>query len=164
MRFTDEIRAALAGARILHLDGTQYENALRAARLAKELGITVSLDACSMQEDNEKNWELASLADILIANEKYPRRLTGKDSVEEALAVMAKLGPKAFEQCAGFMRIQGGDNPLDGTSVHPESYEAAKTLLERFGIPPGGDCGRRIKGDQQKSSGLQEDGGRAGTW
>ena len=46
---------------------------------------------------------------------------------------VAKLGPKAFEQCAGFMRITGGENPLDGTSVHPESYEAAGKLLARLG-------------------------------
>lgn len=49
------------------------------------------------------------------------------------LLKVAKLGPKAYEQCAGFMRIQGGNNPLDGTSVHPESYEAAKTLLKKLG-------------------------------
>ena len=46
---------------------------------------------------------------------------------------MPKLGPKAFEQCAGFLRIQGGKNPLDATSVHPESYQAAETLLARLG-------------------------------
>lgn len=49
------------------------------------------------------------------------------------LLKVAKLGPKAYEQCAGFMRIQGGKNPLDGTSVHPESYEAATRLLELMG-------------------------------
>lgn len=49
------------------------------------------------------------------------------------LLKVAKLGPKAYEQCAGFMRIQGGKNPLDSTSVHPESYEAAKTLLKKLG-------------------------------
>ena len=52
------------------------------------------------------------------------------------LLKVAKLGPKAYEQCAGFLRIQGGKNPLDGTSVHPESYGAAKTLLERLGYKP----------------------------
>lgn len=65
-----------------------------------------------MQEDNEKNWELASLADILIANEKYPRRLTGKDSVEEALAVMAKLGPRRYwlqPRAAGAAGMSGTD-------------------------------------------------------
>ena len=49
---------------------------------------------------------------------------------------MPKLGPKAFEQCAGFMRIQGGTNPLDSTGVHPESYEAAEKLLKRQGFKP----------------------------
>ena len=50
------------------------------------------------------------------------------------LLKVAKLGPKAFEQCAGFMRISGGENPLDGTSVHPESYAAATKVLERQGF------------------------------
>lgn len=49
------------------------------------------------------------------------------------LLKVAKLGPKAYEQCAGFMRIQGGKNPLDTTSVHPESYKAAEALLKRLG-------------------------------
>jgi uncharacterized protein len=52
------------------------------------------------------------------------------------LLKISKLGPKAYEQCAGFMRIQGGKNPLDGTSVHPESYEAAKKLLVKLGFEP----------------------------
>ena len=47
---------------------------------------------------------------------------------------MAKLGPKAYEQCAGFMLIQGGKNPLDATAVHPESYRAADALLSRLGF------------------------------
>ena len=49
------------------------------------------------------------------------------------LLKVAKLGPKAFEQCAGFTRISGGRNPLDATSVHPESYKAAEALLTRLG-------------------------------
>ncbi len=49
------------------------------------------------------------------------------------LLKVAKLGPKAFEQCAGFTRISGGKNPLDATSVHPESYKAAEALLVRLG-------------------------------
>ncbi len=52
------------------------------------------------------------------------------------LLKVAKLGPKAFEQCAGFMRIQGGKNPLDATGVHPESYEAAEKLLKKQGYKP----------------------------
>lgn len=52
------------------------------------------------------------------------------------LLKVPKLGPKAYEQCAGFMRIHGGKNPLDGTSVHPESYDAAKKLLKKLGYEP----------------------------
>ena len=62
------------------------------------------------------------------------REENGKFSNRKQLLKVAKLGPKAFEQCAGFMRIQGGDNPLDGTSVHPETYEAAEKLLKKQGF------------------------------
>ena len=61
------------------------------------------------------------------------REENGKFENRKALLKVPKLGPKAFEQCAGFMRIQGGENPLDGTSVHPESYEAATKLLTKQG-------------------------------
>lgn len=57
----------------------------------------------------------------------------GRFSDRKELLKVAKLGPKAFEQCAGFMRIQNGNNPLDATSVHPESYEAAEQLLKSMG-------------------------------
>ena len=50
---------------------------------------------------------------------------------------MAKLGPKAFEQCAGFLRVSGGDNPLDNTGVHPESYAAAQKLVKLCGYGSG---------------------------
>lgn len=62
------------------------------------------------------------------------REENGKFASRKQLLKVAKLGPKAFEQCAGFMRIQGGDNPLDGTSVHPETYEAAAKLLKKQGF------------------------------
>ena len=61
------------------------------------------------------------------------RETNGRFTNRKQLLKVAKLGPKAFEQCAGFMRIAGGDNPLDATSVHPESYEAAGKLLELLG-------------------------------
>lgn len=61
------------------------------------------------------------------------REENGAFKTRKQLLKVAKLGPKAFEQCAGFMRITGGEEPLDGTSVHPESYEAAKKLLETLG-------------------------------
>ena len=58
---------------------------------------------------------------------------------------MDKLGPKAYEQCAGFMRITGGKNPLDGTSVHPESYGAALALLDKLGFAPQDITGGGLK-------------------
>ena len=61
------------------------------------------------------------------------REENGKFESRAELLKVAKLGPKAYEQCAGFMRIADGKNPLDGTSVHPESYEAATKLLEKLG-------------------------------
>lgn len=61
------------------------------------------------------------------------REENGRFTDRRQLLKVAKLGPKAFEQCAGFMRISGGKNPLDATSVHPESYEAAAALLKRLG-------------------------------
>lgn len=62
------------------------------------------------------------------------RETNGRFNNRKQLLKVAKLGPKAFEQCAGFMRILDGENPLDATSVHPESYDAALKLLEKLGI------------------------------
>ncbi len=62
------------------------------------------------------------------------REENGEFTDRRQLLKVAKLGPKAYEQCAGFMRITGGENPLDATSVHPESYEAAQKLLEKQGF------------------------------
>lgn len=61
------------------------------------------------------------------------REENGRFSNRKQLLKVAKLGPKAFEQCAGFMRISKSDHPLDGTSVHPESYQVAQMLLKKLG-------------------------------
>ncbi len=58
------------------------------------------------------------------------REENGAFSTRRELLKVAKLGPKAYEQCAGFLRIRGGKNPLDATSVHPESYKAAEALFK----------------------------------
>jgi uncharacterized protein len=58
------------------------------------------------------------------------REENGPFSNRKQLLKVPKLGAKAFEQCAGFLRIPGGENPLDNTAVHPESYDAAKRLIE----------------------------------
>ena len=78
---------------------------------------------------------------IVIYREENGRFTSRKD-----LLKVAKLGPKAFEQCAGFMRISGGSNPLDATSVHPESYEAASRLLEKLGYTPEDIAGGKLAG------------------
>ena len=62
------------------------------------------------------------------------REENGKFKSREELLKVPKLGPKAYEQCAGFLRIADGDNPLDATSVHPESYEATLKLMDKLGI------------------------------
>ena len=64
------------------------------------------------------------------------REENGRFQSRKELMKVSKLGPKAFEQCAGFLRITGGKDPLDATSVHPESYEAARKLLEKMGMKP----------------------------
>lgn len=70
----------------------------------------------------------------------------GRFNTRKELLKVAKLGPKAFEQCAGFMRITGGKNPLDATSVHPESYEAAEKLLAKQGFSVQDIAGGKLTG------------------
>ena len=73
------------------------------------------------------------------------REENGAFTDRKQLLKVAKLGPKAYEQCAGFMRITGGKNPLDGTSVHPESYGAALALLKELGFAPQDIAGGGLK-------------------
>ena len=72
---------------------------------------------------------VAGISPVVSKNILNYREKNGKFSKREELLKVAKLGPKAFEQCAGFLRIPGGVNPLDNTGVHPESYEAAEKYL-----------------------------------
>lgn len=76
---------------------------------------------------------ISGISKVIAKNIVAYREENGAFTARSQLLKVAKLGPKAYEQCAGFMRIQGGKNPLDGTSVHPESYDAAKKLLEKLG-------------------------------
>ena len=94
---------------------------------------------------------IAGITKTIARNIVAYREENGAFTDRKQLLKVAKLGPKAFEQCAGFMRITGGKNPLDTTSVHPESYHAAQALLSRLGYRPeditgGGlrDLGRKI--------------------
>ena len=77
---------------------------------------------------------ISGISSAIAKNIVVYREENGRFTDRRELLKVPKLGPKAYEQCAGFMRIQGGVNPLDGTGVHPESYEAAEKLLEKQGF------------------------------
>ena len=89
---------------------------------------------------------ISGISSAIAKNIVAYREENGRFVSRKQLLKVAKLGPKAFEQCAGFMRIQGGDNPLDGTSVHPESYEAAEKLLDRQGFRTEDISGGKLTG------------------
>ena len=77
---------------------------------------------------------VSGITPVIAKNIVAYREENGRFQSRRQLLKVAKLGPKAFEQCAGFLRIKGGDDPLHGTSLHPESYEAAKNLLKKQGF------------------------------
>ncbi len=89
---------------------------------------------------------ISGISSTLAKNIVAYREENGRFTDRRKLLKVAKLGPKAFEQCAGFMRIQGGDNPLDATGVHPESYEAAEKLLKKQGFRPEDIIGGKLAG------------------
>ena len=77
---------------------------------------------------------VSGISKVLAANIVNYREANGAFKDRRQLLNVPKLGPKAFEQCAGFLRITGGSNPLDATGVHPESYEATGKLLKGLGL------------------------------
>ena len=77
---------------------------------------------------------ISGISKVVAKNIVDYRETNGRFTNRKQLLKVAKLGPKAYEQCAGFMRIQGGDNPLDATSVHPESYGAVEQILTKTGL------------------------------
>ena len=76
---------------------------------------------------------ISGISKTLAKNIVAYREENGRFRSRKELLKVAKLVPKAFEQCAGFLRIAGGEEPLDNTGVHPESYKAARLLLEKTG-------------------------------
>ena len=116
----------------------QYQHDMNQKKLSETLGGVVEDSVNKVGVD--LNTASASLLEYISGISKAVakniidyRETNGRFTNRKQLLKVSKLGPKAFEQCAGFMRISGGDNPLDATSVHPESYEAAKKLLEVMG-------------------------------
>jgi len=91
-----------------------------------KVGVDVNTASASLLE------YIAGISKAVAKNIVVYREENGRFRNRKELLKVPKLGPKAFEQCAGFMRIQDGENPLDATSVHPESYEAAEKLLQKL--------------------------------
>ena len=116
----------------------QYQHDMNQKKLSDVLGGTV--EDCVNRVGVDLNTASASLLEYISGINKTIarnivayREANGRFKNRRQLLKVPKLGPKAYEQCAGFMRISEGDNPLDRTSVHPESYGAAEELLNRLG-------------------------------
>ncbi len=119
----------------------QYQHDMNQKKLSEALGNVV--EDCVNNVGVDLNTASASLLEYvsgisrpIAKNIVTYREENGRFQSRRELLKVAKLGPKAYEQCAGFMRITEGKNPLDATSVHPESYEAAEKLLGLLGYQP----------------------------
>ena len=117
----------------------QYQHDMNQKRLDETLSGVV--EDCVNKVGVDLNTASASLLEYISGISKTIaknivtyREENGRFNTRKDLLKVPKLGPKAFEQCAGFMRIQDGKNPLDSTSVHPESYEATEKLLDKLGF------------------------------
>lgn len=116
----------------------QYQHDMNQKKLGEALGGVV--EDCVNKVGVDLNTASASLLEYISGISKTVaknivayREENGRFVSRPQLLKVAKLGPKAYEQCAGFLRITGGKNPLDATSVHPESYQAAGKLIEKLG-------------------------------
>lgn len=117
----------------------QYQHDMNQKKLGEALGGVV--EDCVNKVGVDLNTASASLLEYISGVSKAIaknivdyREENGRFVSRAQLLKVPKLGPKAFEQCAGFLRIFDGENPLDATSVHPESYEAAMKLLAKMGL------------------------------
>ena len=117
----------------------QYQHDMNQKKLGEALSGVV--EDCVNKVGVDLNTASASLLEyisgiskVIAKNIVTYREENGKFTSRKELLKVPKLGPKAFEQCAGFMRILDGKNPLDATSVHPETYDAANALLDKLGI------------------------------
>lgn len=92
-----------------------------------KVGVDLNTASASLME------YISGITKVIAKNIVAYREENGRFKNRKQLLKVGKLGPKAYEQCAGFLRIAGGDNPLDMTSIHPESYEAARKVLDDLG-------------------------------
>ena len=129
----------------------QYQHDMNQKKLGEALNGVV--EDCVNKVGVDLNTASASLLEYISGISKAIaknivsyREENGRFKNRKELLKVSKLGPKAFEQCAGFTRITDGENPLDATSVHPESYEAATKLLEKLGYAAGDIAAGKLSG------------------
>ncbi|MCL2616324.1 MAG: RNA-binding transcriptional accessory protein [Defluviitaleaceae bacterium] len=139
----------------------QYQHDMNQKRLGEALGGVVESCVNSVGVDlNTASPSLLSyVAGISAAVSKNilkHREQHGKFKNRKELLAVKSLGPKAFEQCAGFLRIKDGDNPLDATGVHPESYAGAQKLLLHLGHTPEDVRNKAVRNIQAKTSSLTD--------
>lgn len=139
----------------------QYQHDMNQKKLGEALGgvvedcvnrVGVNLNTASAPLLEYISGITKTIAKNIVAYREENGRFTNR----RQLLKVAKLGPKAYEQCAGFARITGGENPLDATSVHPESYDAAGRLLELLGFAPSDLAKGGIKGMSKKIRDYQK--------
>ena len=133
----------------------QYQHDMNQKRLSEALGGVVEDSVNKVGVDlNTASAPLleyiSGITKTLAKNIVAYREANGRFADRRQLLKVPKLGPKAYEQCAGFLRIMNGDNPLDATSVHPESYEAATKLLTSLGYSAQDIAGGGLKGISKK--------------
>lgn len=135
----------------------QYQHDMNQKKLSEALGGVV--EDCVNRVGVDLNTASASLLEyisgiskVIAKNIVTYREENGSFTSRSQLLKVAKLGPKAYEQCAGFMRITGGKNPLDATGVHPESYAATKELLAKLGYTLEDVSNRSVVGISKKIS------------
>ena len=133
----------------------QYQHDVNQKKLGAALSAVV--EDCVNKVGVDLNTASASLLEYISGITKTTaknivayREANGSFTNRKQLLKVPKLGPKAYEQCAGFARIMDGEDPLDATSVHPESYPAAALLLEKLGYTP-----KDVK--EQKLSGISRE-------
>ena len=139
----------------------QYQHDMNQKKLSEALGGVV--EDCVNKVGVDLNTASVSLLEYISGISKTIaknivdyREENGKFTSRSQLLKVAKLGPKAFEQCAGFMRISDGKNPLDATGVHPESYDATKAVLEKLGYTMEDVKNRNVVGISKKVSDYKE--------
>lgn len=139
----------------------QYQHDMNQKKLSEALGGVV--EDCVNKVGVDLNTASASLLEYISGISKTVaknivayREENGRFVSRNQLLKVAKLGPKAYEQCAGFTRILNGKNPLDSTAVHPESYKAAEKLLATLGYEPQDIVSGNLKGLSKKVTDLKK--------